>query len=66
MQNVSASGAASCMSSVAVWLQNVASDAFTFEAWIRTTDFCHRGEQVCLDGLGTYISHVAVSHDLGH
>ena len=25
-------------------VQNVASDAFTFEAWVRTTDFCHRGE----------------------
>ena len=25
-------------------VQNVASDAFTFEAWVRTNDFCHRGE----------------------
>ena len=30
-------------------MQNVASDAFTFEAWIRTNDFCHRGELDCLD-----------------
>ena len=23
--------------------QNFASDAFTFEAWVSTTDYCHRG-----------------------
>lgn len=25
-------------------LQNFASDAFTFEAWVSTSDYCHRGK----------------------
>ena len=42
------------VSTYIVWVQNVASDAFTFEAWVRTTDFCHRGERDCLVSSTTY------------